>query len=41
VPPYQALKNAGLDMAGPAPYRALVQRMGRMVDEMEALQGAK
>ncbi|MFG6466249.1 M3 family oligoendopeptidase [Roseateles sp. BYS87W] len=41
VAPYQALKNAGLDMASPAPYRALVQRMDRIMDEMEALLAAK
>lgn len=37
VPPYQALKNAGLDMATPAPYQAVVKRMDRIMDEMEAL----
>ncbi|MFG6462324.1 M3 family oligoendopeptidase [Roseateles sp. DXS20W] len=40
VAPYQALKNAGLDMASPAPYRALVQRMDRLMDDMEALLAA-
>ncbi|RTL17677.1 MAG: oligoendopeptidase F family protein [Burkholderiales bacterium] len=37
VPPYQALKNAGLDMASPAPYRAVIQRMDAIMDQMEAL----
>ncbi|PTT87034.1 oligoendopeptidase F, partial [Pelomonas sp. HMWF004] len=37
VPPYQALKNAGLDMATPAPYRAVIQRIDKIMDEMEAL----
>lgn len=37
VPPYQALKNAGLDMATPAPYQAVVKRMDRIMDDMEAL----
>lgn len=41
VPPYQALKEAGLDMATPAPYRAAIQRMDRIMDEMEALLAAK
>jgi oligoendopeptidase F len=36
VPPYQAMKNAGLDMATPAPYRAVVRRMDKIMDEMEA-----
>jgi oligoendopeptidase F len=34
---YQVVKGAGLDMATPAPYRALVARMGRLVDELDAL----
>jgi oligoendopeptidase F len=34
---YQVVKSAGLDMATPAPYRALVARMGRLVDELDAL----
>ena len=41
VAPYQALKNAGLDMASPAPYRAVIQRMDRIMDEMEALLGSR
>lgn len=41
VPPYQALKNAGLDMASPAPYQAVVKRMDLIMDEMEALLAAK
>ncbi|HEY9106598.1 MAG TPA: M3 family oligoendopeptidase [Roseateles sp.] len=41
VPPYQALKNAGLDMATPAPYQAVIQRMDRIMDEMEALLASK
>jgi oligoendopeptidase F len=41
VPPYQALKQAGVDMATPAPYQALVKRMDRLMDEMEALLAAK
>jgi oligoendopeptidase F len=41
VPPYQLLKNAGLDMATPQPYQALNKRMGAIMDEMEALLAAK
>jgi oligoendopeptidase F len=37
--PYLVVKTAGLDMATPAPYRALVKRMGRLLDELEALTG--
>ena len=35
--PYELMKNAGIDMATPAPYRALVQRMNNIMDEMETL----
>jgi oligoendopeptidase F len=35
--PYALYKKAGLDMATPAPYRALVARMGRDMDQIEAL----
>jgi oligoendopeptidase F len=40
--PYQLMKRAGIDMATPAPYRALVSRMNKIMDEMEAIldQGA-
>ncbi len=41
MPPYQALKNAGLDMASPAPYQALIRRMDKIMDQMEALLAAK
>ncbi len=41
VPPYQALKAGGLDMATPAPYQAVVKRMNAIMDEMEALIAAK
>lgn len=40
VPPYEALKRAGLDMASPEPYRAVIARMDRLMDEMEALLAA-
>lgn len=35
--PYLVVRKAGLDMATPAPYRALVARMARLTDELEAL----
>lgn len=37
VPPYQLLKNAGIDLATPAPYQTLVKRMNAIMDEMERL----
>jgi oligoendopeptidase F len=37
--PYLVVKKAGLDMATPAPYRALVARMARLTDELDALTG--
>ena len=35
--PVEVLKRAGLDMASPAPYRALVAKLSRTLDQMEAL----
>ena len=35
--PYQLMKQAGIDMASPAPYRALVERMNNIMDEMEII----
>jgi len=35
--PYELMKKAGIDMATPAPYRALVARMNSIMDEMEAI----
>jgi oligoendopeptidase F len=37
--PYLVVKKAGLDMATPAPYRALVHRMDHLLDQLEALTG--
>ena len=34
---YELYKQAGIDMAQPAPYRALMARMNRLMDEFEAL----
>jgi oligoendopeptidase F len=35
--PYVLLKNAGVDMATPGPYRAVVAKMNAIMDEMERL----
>lgn len=37
VPPHEALKKAGLDLASPAPYQFLFSRMNAVMDEMEKL----
>ncbi len=39
VPPYQLLKNAGIDLATPGPYETLVRRMNAIMDEVERLIG--
>jgi oligoendopeptidase F len=39
--PYELYKRAGIDMATPAPYRALAARMNRLLDEIEAIQAKK
>ncbi|WP_460527579.1 oligoendopeptidase F [Chitinimonas naiadis] len=39
--PYLIVKKAGLDMATPAPYRALVKRMDHLMDQLEAIQAGK
>ena len=36
--PYSLYKKAGLDMATPAPYEALIARMNRIMDQIEAIQ---
>ena len=36
--PYELVKAAGVDLATPAPYRAVIARMNRVMDEIEALQ---
>jgi oligoendopeptidase F len=36
--PYELYKQAGIDMATPAPYQALAARMNRLMDEIEALE---
>ncbi|MDT9001886.1 oligoendopeptidase F [Paucibacter sp. APW11] len=39
--PYPLTVAAGLDLASPAPYRALVRRMNRVMDQLEALLAEK
>jgi oligoendopeptidase F len=36
--PYDLYRQAGIDMASPAPYRALVARMNRLMDQIETLE---
>jgi oligoendopeptidase F len=36
--PYELVKAAGVDLASPAPYQAVVARMNRIMDEIEAIQ---
>jgi len=35
--PYDLVKRAGVDLATPAPYQALVARMNAIMDEIEAI----
>jgi oligoendopeptidase F len=35
--PYELVKAAGVDLASPAPYRALAGRMNRIMDEIDAI----
>jgi oligoendopeptidase F len=35
--PYELYRRAGVDLAEPAPYRALIARMNRIMDDIEAL----
>jgi oligoendopeptidase F len=39
--PYDMLKEAGVDLASPAPYRALEERMNWAMDEMEKIMARK
>jgi len=39
--PYTLYKKAGLDMASPSPYQALVARMNHLMDEIDALEAQK
>ena len=35
--PYELVKRAGVDLATPAPYRALVARMNSIMDQIESI----
>ena len=39
--PYDMVKRAGVDLATPAPYRAVIARMNRIMDEIEAIQARR
>jgi oligoendopeptidase F len=39
--PYPLYKKAGLDMATPAPYEALVARMSRIMDQIDGIKRDK
>ncbi len=39
--PYELLKRAGVDLASPEPYRALISRMNRIMDRIEAILDAR
>ena len=39
--PYRLYQQAGVDLAQPGPYRALMARMNRLMDEFERLSAAK
>ena len=39
--PFPLYKKAGLDMASPAPYQALIARMNHLMDEIDALEAEK
>ena len=39
--PYKLVKAAGVDLASPEPYRAVVRRMNRLMDELEVLTASK
>jgi oligoendopeptidase F len=38
---YDLYKKAGIDMATPEPYQALVARMNRIMDQIDALEAGK
>jgi oligoendopeptidase F len=39
--PYDLYRRAGIDMATSAPYRALIARMNRIMDEIETIEGTR
>jgi oligoendopeptidase F len=38
--PYELVKEAGVDLASPAPYEAIVARMNSIMDQIEAIQSS-
>ena len=39
--PYELVKEAGVDLASPAPYQAIVARMNAIMDQIEAIQAER
>ena len=39
--PYELVKEAGVDLASPAPYQAIVARMNNIMDQIEAIQAKR
>jgi oligoendopeptidase F len=39
--PYELVKAAGVDLASPAPYKAVIARMNRVMDEIEAIEARR
>jgi len=39
--PYELVKAAGVDLASPAPYQAVIARMNRVMDEIEAIEARR
>ena len=39
--PYELVKAAGVDLATPAPYRAVIARMDRIMDDIEAIEARR
>ncbi len=39
--PYELVKQAGVDLATPAPYQSIAARMNRIMDEIEAIQARR
>ncbi|HYL89338.1 MAG TPA: oligoendopeptidase F [Burkholderiales bacterium] len=39
--PYELVKAAGVDLAKPAPYQAVIARMNRVMDEIEAIEAKR
>lgn len=39
--PYELVKAAGVDLASPAPYQAVIARMNRIMDEIEKIQARR